>query len=145
MGAEKRYDDLPVIAGNDAEVYMEPNELIAWATDLSIDEDFELQGIRTLGVHGDRGFKSVGYNCNFNVGSFVLNKKALETLPYETRSTILKSGLINFFVKDKVTGEVILKLKYCKLATHNRTFAANDMAKRTTTWRAREVLEVDGK
>jgi hypothetical protein len=45
--------DTPVLAGLDAVVKYE-GQTIGYATGLDFDEDFELQGIRTLGYHGDR-------------------------------------------------------------------------------------------
>jgi len=140
----KRFDELPVIAGNDAFVKIDGKK-VAWATDITVDQDFELQPVRTLGHHGDRGFKSVGYNANFTVGSFKLLKsaKADEALPQETRTSIITSGLATFEIIDSITGDVFAILSKSKIATDNMTFANNDMAKRTTNWKCTEVKYKD--
>jgi hypothetical protein len=52
-GNESPSSDLPVTAGIDAIVKFN-GRVIAYATNVSFNEDFELQGIRTLGYHGDR-------------------------------------------------------------------------------------------
>ena len=83
--------ETPVLAGLDAIVKYE-GKTIGYATNVSFDEDFELQGIRTLGFHGDRDFKSMGYNCNVTVGTFVLQGSVDDALPTPSRQTILKTG-----------------------------------------------------
>lgn len=45
--------DTPVMAGLDCIVKAD-GKIVAYATGVTMDEDFELQGIRTLGFHGDR-------------------------------------------------------------------------------------------
>jgi len=101
--------DLPVLAGLDAVVKLD-GKIIAWATNLSFDEDFELQGIRTLGYHGDRGYKSQGYNCSVTVGTFVLIGTIGEALPVPTRKTILTSGVLDFEVMDLNTNKTLYVL-----------------------------------
>lgn len=63
----------PVIAGLNA-VLEQAGQIVGWATNVRINEDYELQGMRTLGFHGDRGFKSMGYRGRMTVGSFVVKK-----------------------------------------------------------------------
>ena len=131
--------DLPVLAGLDAVVYLD-NRLVAWATNVSFDEDFELQGIRTLGFHGDRGYKSQGYNCSVTVGTFVLLGTVPDNLPVPTRRTILTSGLVDFFLFDLVTDEPLFILKACKCATIGVNMDSGSLATKNTTWRCKEVI-----
>lgn len=134
--------ELPVIAGLDAIVKLE-GVVIGWATNVSFDEDFELQGIRTLGFHGDRGYKSQGYNCTITVGTFVLQKGVSDALPVPTRKSILTSGNTSFELLDLITGKTLYILSGCKCATHGVNFDSGSLATKNTTWRCREVLPVD--
>jgi len=131
--------DLPVLAGLDAVVYLD-GKLVAWATNVSFDEDFELQGIRTLGFHGDRGYKSQGYNCSVTVGTFVLQGLVQDNLPVPTRRTILTSGMVDFFLFDLVTDDPLFILKQCKCATIGVNLDSGSLSSKNTTWRCREVI-----
>jgi hypothetical protein len=115
-------------------------KVIAYATGFDFDEDFELQGIRTLGYHGDRDFKSMGYTCSFNVGSFVLTGGAIEgALPTPTRATILTTKLTEFEVIDLATGSTLYILQGCKCGGKGTTLDANALATKATRWRAKNV------
>lgn len=135
--------DLPVLAGLDAIVKFE-GKTVAWATNVSFDEDFELQGIRTLGYHGDRGYKSQGYNCSITVGTFVLQGDVSDNLPTPTRRTILTSGLTSFELIDLQTGKTLYILKNCKCATSGVSLDSGSLSSKNTTWRCQEVLPQDG-
>ena len=136
VGAE---DDLPVLAGLDAILKMD-DKVVGWATNVNFDEDFELQGIRTLGYHGDRGYKSQGYNCSVTVGTFTLQADVSDALPVPTRTTILTSGLIDFELIDLITGQTLYILRQCKCATSGVTFDSGSLSTKNTTWRCREVV-----
>jgi hypothetical protein len=131
--------DLPVLAGLDAIVFAD-GKLVAWATNVSFDEDFELQGIRTLGYHGDRGYKSQGYNATVTIGTFVLQGTVSDNLPTPTRRTILTSGMIDFFLFDLVTDDPLFILKSCKCATIGVNLDSGSLSSKNTTWRCREVI-----
>lgn len=131
--------DLPVLAGLDSVVYLD-GKLIGWATNVSFDEDFELQGIRTLGFHGDRGYKSQGYNCSVTVGTFVLLGSVADNLPVPTRRTILTNGLVDFFLFDLVTDDPLFILKSCKCATVGVNLDSGSLSSKNTTWRCKEVI-----
>ena len=129
----------PVMAGLDAILKYE-GKVVGYATNVSADEDFELQGIRTLGYHGDRDFKSVGYNCTVSIGSFVLMGSVYDNLPTPTRRTIIQSGLIDMELLDLNEGTTLFILHGCKCATVGINFDSTALATKTTTWRCREVL-----
>lgn len=132
--------ETPVLAGLDAIVKYE-GKTIGYATNISFDEDFELQGIRTLGFHGDRDFKSLGYNCNVTVGTFVLEGSVDDALPTPSRDTILGSGLVNFEILNLNTGDTLFILQGCKCATKGVTFDGTALSTKNTTWRCRQVKE----
>lgn len=129
----------PVMAGLDA-ILKYNGKVVGYATNVSSDEDMELQGIRTLGYHGDRDFKSVGYNCTVSVGTFVLMGSVYDALPTPTRRTILQSGLIDFELLDLNEGTTLFILHGCKCATIGINFDSTALATKTTTWRCREVI-----
>lgn len=131
--------DPPVLAGLDAKIIVD-GKTIGWATNVSFDEDFELQGIRTLGYHGDRGYKSQGYNCTVTIGTFVLQSDQTDSLPLPTRETILTSGMVSFEIIDIVTGKTLYILDQCKCATKGVTLDSGTLAAKNTTWRCRRVI-----
>lgn len=135
--------DLPVLAGLDAVVKLD-GKIVAWATNVSFDEDFELQGIRTLGFHGDRGYKSQGYNCTVTVGTFVLQGDVADNLDVPTRRTILTSGLVSFELIDLQTGLTLYILRQCKCATSGVNLDSGSLSSKNTTWRCREALPQEG-
>ena len=61
----------PVGAGLDS-ILIQDGVVVTFASGLNFDQDYELEGIRTLGFHGDRFFKSMGYTCSVTVETHVL-------------------------------------------------------------------------
>ena len=135
--------DVPVLAGLDAIVKLD-GQIVAWASNISFDEDFEIQGVRTLGFHGDRGYKSQGYNCTITVGTFVLQGDIIDKLPVPTRRTILTSGQVNFEIIDLQSGKTLYILSQCKCATSGVNLDSGSLAGKNTTWRCREVKPIEG-
>lgn len=114
---------------------------VAYATGIDFDEDFELQGIRTLGFHGDRGFKSMGYSCNFSVNTFVLIGGAIEgALKTPTRKSILTQGVLDFEIIDLVTKKTLYIAKSCKCGGKSTSLDATALATKTTRWRAVDII-----
>lgn len=140
FGNQETGFETPVIAGLDA-ILKHNGQTVGYATNVSVDEDFELQGIRTLGFHGDRDFKSLGYNCSMTVGTFVLQGDINDALPTPSRATILKTGLVDFEILDLNSGETLYILQSCKCATKGVSFESTSLATKNTTWRCREVKE----
>lgn len=129
----------PVMAGLDAIVKLE-GKTVAYATNVSFDEDFELQGIRTLGFHGDRDFKSMGYTLTITVGTFVLaGENVADNLLTPTRQAILTSGLVDFELIDVKTKKTLYMLLQCKCSSTGVAFESGSLATKNTTWRGREV------
>jgi hypothetical protein len=140
-------EELPVLAGLDTILKFE-GEVVGWATNVSADEDFELQGVRTLGKHGDRGYKSQGYNCSITVGSFGMFGDILDRLPTPNRRNILKSGMIDMEVVGPVgangeedDAETLWTFRGCKCGTKGINIDSGTLITKTTTWRCMEVIE----
>ena len=142
QGAQE-IDTDKVLAGLDA-IVTQGDKPVAWATNVSFDEDFELQAIRTLGKHGDRGYKSQGYNCTLTVGTFVLQGANIPgKLKTSTRDSILTDGSLDFALISVETGETLYILKDCRCATKGVTLDNGSLSQKNTTWRCREVKEMN--
>lgn len=134
--------DTPVMSGLDAIVKFN-GKVVAYATNINFDEDFELQGVRTLGYHGDRDFKSMGYSLQITVGTFVLQGTVSDNLPVPDRQSILTAGLTDFELIDLVTGKTLYILQGAKCATIGVTFDSGSLTQKNTTWRGKNVKTVE--
>lgn len=128
-----------VLSGLDAVVKQNGN-IIGFATDVSIDENFSMQGIKTLGYHGDRGFKSTDYSCRFTVGSFMIRKGATNTLKASTRRTVLTDAPSEFELLDVTDGAVVGRIKGCRIDSKSYRLQAGQLVSKNTTWFAREFV-----
>jgi len=131
-----------VISGIDA-VVKQNGEIVAFATDVSIDENFSMQGIKTLGYHGDRGFKSTDYSCRFTVGTFMIRKGASGHLSTPTRRTIIMSTPSEFELIDSSDGKILGRVKGAKLDSKSNKIQAGQLVSKNTTWVAREFVPED--
>lgn len=135
----------PVGAGIDSLV-VQDGKIVTFASGLRFSEDFELQGVRTLGFYGDRFFKSMGYNANFNVDTFVLRGEnidgALQTpgWQWDGSNNINKAGYFDFVIMDLHSLEVLFTLIACKFGTQDVDFPNQGLNTKTTTWRTTRVL-----
>jgi len=146
-------------AGNDALMKMNtPNGVlvVGWATGVDYNENYELQGIRVIGQHGDIGHKSLGYTLDLTIATFglipesILNGK-LETasedktiVPVLNRSEILKAGVLYFDIYDPDTGQLLVSLEKCKMNTSAVSIQNNAFITRTTTWKGITANEFKG-
>jgi hypothetical protein len=127
------------MAGLDA-IVKQDGKIVAYATGVTLDEDFELQGIRTLGFHGDRDFKSMGYTASFRVGTFVLLGGAIEgALTTPTRTNILQATLLDFEIIDLINKQTLYIAQGCKCATKNTAIESGALATKDTTWRCKNI------
>lgn len=137
--------ELPVGAGIDT-FLTQDGKLIDYATDVNIRQDFEVQGIRTLAFHGDRGFKSMGYSANIDIGSYVIrepNAKGALDLPAYTpdgKFQLNKAGGFDFVLSDVNELIVLETALWCKLATSDSSYPNNAMNTRKTAWKSRCIL-----
>lgn len=135
----------PVGAGLDT-ILIVDGVVIVYATDVTIDQDFELEGIRTLGYHGDRFFKSMGYTANLSVGTYVLREGdvdgALPTAGWQADGTfnLNTAGESDWVMADVDTLRVLVTCLGTKQATENIQFPTRGLNTKGTTWRASRVL-----
>lgn len=147
---ERSFNSVTPRAGNDAVIKMNTPDgvvVIGWATGVSFDEDYELQGFRTLGQHGDIGHKSLGYTLNIRISTFGLIPEAIlngkfenvsETktiVPVLNRKEILKSGELYFDIFDPDTNKLLVSLEKCKMSTSGVSIQNNSFITRETAWK----------
>lgn len=132
-------------AGLDS-IIVQDGKIVSYASNVSFDEDWELEGIRTLGYFGDRYFKSMGYTARVNVDTYVLRGAnipgAVATPGWQADGTnnINTAGLFDFVILDLHSLEVLFTLLGVKLATTNVQFPARGLNTKATTWRAMRIL-----
>ncbi|HNR90666.1 MAG TPA: hypothetical protein PKM65_20185 [Spirochaetota bacterium] len=135
----------PVGAGLDS-ILVQDGTVIAYASGVTFDEDWELEGIRTLGFYGDRYFKSMGYTARANIETYVLRGAdipgALKAPGWQPDGscTINTAGLFDFALLDLHTLEVLFTLIACKIGTTNVQFPARGLNTKATTWRVMRAL-----
>ncbi len=135
----------PVGAGIDSLV-IQDGKIVTFAAGVTLAHDYELQGIRTLGFYGDRYFKSMGYNANFSIDTFVLRGEnvpgRLNTMgwQWDGRNTINTAGLFDFVMMDLHTLEVLFTMIACKFGSEDIAFPNQGLNTRATHWRATRIL-----
>lgn len=136
--------DGPVGAGIDT-LLMQDNRMISYAAGLNVNDDYELQGVRTLSFYGDREFKSLGYNMNFTIDSFILRSiidggLSLPGWQPDGSCNINSSGLYTFTALDIHTLIVLYTLIGCKFSGHDLTMAQGQLNTKNTRWRGYAAL-----
>lgn len=132
-------------AGLDS-IIVQDGKIVSYASNVSFDEDWELEGIRTLGFYGDRYFKSMGYTARANIDTYVLRGAnvpgAVMTPGWQSDGTnnINTAGLFDFVIMDLHSLEVLFTLLGVKLATTNVQFPARGLNTKATTWRVMRIL-----
>ena len=135
----------PVGSGIDC-FLMQDNTIQAYSTDLNVSEDYMLDGIQTLGYFGFRNLLSLGYDCNFTLGTFLLrgadvagNLSIPGWLP-DGNNNINSSGLYTFTGLDVHTLTVLFTILGAKYGGGDLTVAQGALMNRQTRWRARQLL-----
>jgi len=156
---ERAFKSILPRAGNDATIKMNtPNGVVVvgWATGVDYDENYELQGIRVLGHHGDIGHKSLGYTLDIRISSFGLIPEAIlngkfenvsedkTILPVLNRAEILKSGELYFDIYDPDTSQLLVSLEKCKMSTNGVSIQNNNIITRETAWKGIVANEYKG-
>jgi hypothetical protein len=135
----------PVGSGIDC-FLMQDNTIMAYSTDLNISEDYMLDGIQTLGYYGFRELLSLGYDCNFTMGTFLLRGADVSgnvSLPGwqpDGNNNINSSGLYTFTGLDVHTLTVLFTIMGAKYGGGDLTVAQGALMNRQTRWRARMLL-----
>jgi len=132
-------------AGLDS-ILIQDGEVISFASGVNFDEDFELEGIRTLGFHGDRFFKSMGYTLSMSVETYVIRRGsepgALKTPGWQSDATFNAnfSGSFDFVIADVHSLTVLFTLLGCKLSTQGVQFPSRGLNTKTTNWRCTRAI-----
>lgn len=135
----------PVGAGLDA-ILTQDGKVIQFASGVNFDTDWEIEGIRTLGFHGDRFFKSMGYTANATIETYALRGKnvqgALGTPGWQTDGTnnINTAGEFDFVIADVNTLEVLFTMLSSKLGSESVQFPARGLNTKTTNWRISRIV-----
>lgn len=135
----------PVGAGLDA-ILTQDGSIVTFASGVNFDIDWELEGIRTLGFHGDRFFKSMGYTANVSVETYTLRganvEGALATPGWQNdgSNNINTAGAFDFVISDLDTLTVLYTLISTKLGSESNQFPARGLNTKTTNWRCARVL-----
>ena len=132
-------------AGIDS-LIVQDGRIVTYASGVNFSEDWELQGIRTLGWHGDRDFKSMGYTANATIETFVLRGQNVEGAlhtpgwQWDGSSNINKAGMFDFCIMDLYNLEVLFSLIGTKLASQDIQFPASGLNTKSTQWKVMRIL-----
>jgi len=141
----------PVGSGIDCFISQQ-EKMLGYSTDMNINEDFKVEGIQTLGFYGYRNFMSMGYNCDFDLGTFLLRAalagggvmegNALSTPGWnaEGECNINSNGLYTFTGADVSTSKILFTLIGCQYTGGSLKIAQGELMTRATKWKARYML-----
>jgi hypothetical protein len=147
----------PVGSGIDCIISQDSKQL-GYSTDMNINEDFKVEGIQTLGYYGYRNFMSMGYNCDFDLGTFLLRAttpkigpaivmegNALSTPGWLSEAdgggcNINSNGLYIFEGTDVASLQVLFTLIGCQYTGGSLKVAQGELMTRSTKWKARYML-----
>lgn len=135
----------PVGSGIDC-FLMQDNTIMAYSTDLNIDENYMLDGIQTLGYYGYRELLSLGYDCNMTMGTFLLRgadvagNVSIPGWQPDGNNNINSAGLYTFTGLDIHTLIVLFTIMGVKYGGGGTTVAHGALMNRQTKWRARMLL-----
>ena len=135
----------PVGSGIDC-FLMQDNSILGYSTNLSVSEDFQLEGVQTLGYYGWRYLMSLGYSCEFTLGTFLLRganiADALSIAGWQPDGTcnINSSGYNTFTGLDVHTLTVLFTIMGAKYGGGELSVAQGELMKRSTKWKCRYML-----
>lgn len=135
----------PVGSGIDC-FLMQDNTILAYSTDLSISEDYMLDGVQTLGYYGFRDLLSLGYDANLTMGTFLLRSAdvtgSVSTPGWQADGTqnINSSGLYTFTGLDIHTLSVLFTAIGTKYGGGDLNIAQGSLMSKSTRWRSRQIL-----
>jgi len=135
----------PVGAGLDS-LITQDGRIVAFASNVNFDEDFELEGIRTLSFYGDRFFKSLGYTANATIETYVLRGSdvpgALYTTGWQADGSynLNTAGSFDFVMADLSTLDVLFTLLACKNASQSVQFPARGLNTKSVQWRVSRII-----
>ena len=135
----------PVGSGIDCFV-MQDNTILAYSTDLNVSEDYMLDGVQSLGYFGFRELLSLGYDCNFTMGTFLLRgadvagNVSIPGWQPDGSNNINSSGLYTFTGLDIHTLIVLFTILGAKYGGGDLNVAQGSLMNKSTRWRARMLL-----
>jgi len=135
----------PVGSGIDCFV-MQDNTILGYSTEMNINEDYMLDGVQSLGYYGYRDLLSLGYNCDFDLGTFLLRgadiagSVAMPGWQADGNNNINSAGLYTFTILDIHTLTILSTILGAKYGGGNLTIAVGSLMKRQTRWRARQLI-----
>lgn len=135
----------PVGSGIDCFI-MQDNSILGYSTDLNVSEDYMLDGVQSLGYFGYRELLSLGYDCNFTMGTFLLRGADIAgsvSIPGwqpDGSNNINSSGLYTFTALDIHTLTVLFTILGAKYGGGDMNVAVGSLMSRQTRWRARQML-----
>jgi hypothetical protein len=135
----------PLGSGIDC-LLMQDNRVLAYSTDMRVSEDYQLERVTTLGYFGARDILSLGYNCNFSLGTFLLRGAdisgavAMPGWQADGSNNINSSGLYAFTVIDIHTLTVLATIMGAKYGGGDIDISVGQLLKKSTNWQARQLL-----
>jgi hypothetical protein len=135
----------PVGSGIDCFI-MQDNTILGYSTDLNVSEDYMLDGVQSLGYFGYRELLSLGYDCNFTMGTFLLRGADIAgsvSIPGwqpDGSNNINSSGLYTFTSLDIHTLTVLFTILGAKYGGGDLNVAVGSLMSRQTRWRSRMLL-----
>lgn len=135
----------PVGSGIDC-FLMQDNTILGYSTEMNVNEDYMLDGVQSLGYYGYRDLLSLGYNCDFDLGTFLLRGSDIAgsvSMPGwqpDGNNNINSAGLYTFTALDVHTLTVLFTILGAKYGGGNLTVAVGSLMRRQTRWRARQLI-----
>lgn len=135
----------PVGAGLDS-IITQDGRVVGYASECNVQEDYELEGIRTIGFYGDRFFKSMGYTANMTIGTYLLRRRdepgALFTTGWQADGSfnLNTAGAFDFAFADLGSLDILLTAIACKNNTVDTAFPSRGLNTKQVTWKVSRVL-----
>jgi len=131
-------------AGLDS-ILIQDGNVIAFASGVNFDADYEIEGVRTLGFHGDRFFKSMGYTASMTTESYVIRRAnepgAISTTGWTPTGEFTgnTAGMFDFVIADVNDLTILFTMLGCKLSTESAQFPARGLNTRSLAWRCSRI------
>ena len=135
----------PVGSGIDCFI-MQENSILGYTTSMDIDEDYDIEGVQTLGYFGYRDILSKGYSCDFNMDTFLLigadvaGSLSLPGWMANGNNNINSNGLYTFTVLNVHTLSVLATIMGAQYGGGKLTIARGELMKRGTKWKAKSMI-----
>jgi hypothetical protein len=135
----------PVGSGIDC-FLMQDNTVLGYSTDLNVNEDYMVEGIQTLGYYGYRNFMSMGYKCDFDLGTFLLRGSdiagSLSIPGWQADGSIVinSNGLYTFVAHDVSSLTALFSLMGAQYTGGSLKVAQGELMTRATKWKSKMML-----